>query len=189
MTVRLDSMSFFFFLIVSINCTWFSLSHIKSVCWFWSRAHSPSYCYLLWVFEKEMATHSSILAWGIPWMEEPGGLPSTGSHRVGRSWACTHTANTHLRNLSCVKGWEDGILWETPGPLQSQPRCSFARCPLAWVMLRTYHSAPLNSSPLYRSLSPGGARNAPTPTHSGPQEKKPWPLVSHPCSTAFLLNT
>ena len=29
--------------------------------------------------EKEMATHSSILAWGIPWMEEPGGLQSTGS--------------------------------------------------------------------------------------------------------------
>ena len=33
--------------------------------------------------EKEMATHSSILAWGIPWMEEPGGLQSTGLQRVG----------------------------------------------------------------------------------------------------------
>ena len=33
--------------------------------------------------EKEMATHSSILAWRIPWMEEPGGLQSTGSQRVG----------------------------------------------------------------------------------------------------------
>ena len=32
--------------------------------------------------EKEMATHSSILAWRIPWTEEPGGLPSTGSQRV-----------------------------------------------------------------------------------------------------------
>ena len=32
--------------------------------------------------EKEMATHSSILAWRIPWMEEPGGLQSTGSQRV-----------------------------------------------------------------------------------------------------------
>ena len=32
--------------------------------------------------EKEMATHSSILAWGIPWTEEPGGLRSTGSQRV-----------------------------------------------------------------------------------------------------------
>ena len=33
--------------------------------------------------EKEMATHSSILAWRIPGMGEPGGLPSLGSHRVG----------------------------------------------------------------------------------------------------------
>ena len=33
--------------------------------------------------EKEMATHSSTLAWKIPWMEEPGGLQSMGSHRVG----------------------------------------------------------------------------------------------------------
>ena len=33
--------------------------------------------------EKEMATHSSILAWRIPWTEEPGGLQSAGSQRVG----------------------------------------------------------------------------------------------------------
>ena len=33
--------------------------------------------------EKELATHSSILAWRIPWMEEPGGLQSMGSQRVG----------------------------------------------------------------------------------------------------------
>ena len=32
--------------------------------------------------EKEMATHSSILAWRIPWTEEPGGLQSVGSQRV-----------------------------------------------------------------------------------------------------------
>ena len=34
--------------------------------------------------EKKMATHSSVLAWRIPGMGEPGGLPSMGSHRVGR---------------------------------------------------------------------------------------------------------
>ena len=34
---------------------------------------------------KEMATHSSILAWRIPWIEEPGGLQSTGSQRVGHN--------------------------------------------------------------------------------------------------------
>ena len=36
--------------------------------------------------EKEMVTHSRILAWRIPWTEEPGGLQSTGSQRVRRGW-------------------------------------------------------------------------------------------------------
>ena len=34
--------------------------------------------------EEEMTTHSSVLAWRIPWTEEPGGLQSTGSPRVGQ---------------------------------------------------------------------------------------------------------
>ena len=37
--------------------------------------------------EEEMATHSSILAWGNPWTEEPGGLQSTGLQRVGHDLA------------------------------------------------------------------------------------------------------
>ena len=37
--------------------------------------------------EKEMATHSSVLAWIIPGTGEPGGLPSVGSHRVGHDWS------------------------------------------------------------------------------------------------------
>ena len=37
--------------------------------------------------EKEMATHSSILAWRIPWTEEPGRLQPMGSQRVGHNWA------------------------------------------------------------------------------------------------------
>ena len=37
--------------------------------------------------EKEMATHSSVLAWRIPGMGKPGGLPSMGSHRVGHDWS------------------------------------------------------------------------------------------------------
>ena len=36
--------------------------------------------------EKKIATHSSILAWKIPWMEEPGRLQSMGSQRVGHDW-------------------------------------------------------------------------------------------------------
>ena len=37
--------------------------------------------------EKEMATHSNILAWRIPGMRHPGGLPSMGSHRVRHDWS------------------------------------------------------------------------------------------------------
>ena len=37
--------------------------------------------------EKEMATHSSILAWRIPWTKKLGGLQSTGSQRIGHDWA------------------------------------------------------------------------------------------------------
>ena len=37
--------------------------------------------------EKEMATHSGILAWRIPWTEEPGGLQSMGSQKVGYDWS------------------------------------------------------------------------------------------------------
>ena len=48
------------------------------------------------LLEKEMATHSSILAWKIPWMEEPSGPQFTGSQRVGqdKAHACMHT-HTH----------------------------------------------------------------------------------------------
>ena len=45
-------------------------TQVRSLCW-----KDP--------LEKEMAVHSSILAWKIPWTEEPGGLQSIGSQRVG----------------------------------------------------------------------------------------------------------
>ena len=43
---------------------------------------SKIYKQLVQLMEQEMATHSSVLAWRIPGTEEPGGLPSMGSHRV-----------------------------------------------------------------------------------------------------------
>ena len=52
--------------------------------------------------EKEMVTYSSIIAWGIPWTEEPGGLQSMGSQRVIHDWVTehAHTAALHVK----VKG-------------------------------------------------------------------------------------
>ena len=48
--------------------------------------------------EKEMATHFSVLAWRIPGMGEPCGLPSTGSHRVGHDWSDLAAAVTLNRD-------------------------------------------------------------------------------------------
>ena len=56
--------------------------------------------------EKEMATHSSVLAWRITGMGEPGGLPSMGSHRVGHDWS----------DLAAAAAWDleqnwNSLLW------------------------------------------------------------------------------
>ena len=57
--------------------------------------------------EKEMATHSSTLAWRIPWREEPGGLQSMGLQRVGHNWA----ANTQWQNINMQINIK---LWSSP---------------------------------------------------------------------------
>ena len=49
----------------------------------WTRLSDFTFAFHFYALEKEMATHSSVLAWRIPGMEEPGGLPSVGLHRVG----------------------------------------------------------------------------------------------------------
>ena len=48
----------------------------------WTRLSDFPFTFHFHALEKEMATHSSVLAWRIPGMAEPGGLPSMGSHRV-----------------------------------------------------------------------------------------------------------
>ena len=55
-------------------------------------------------FEKEMATQSSILAWRIPGIEKPGGLPSMGSHRVGHN--CNDLAAAAAEREEREKGLE-----------------------------------------------------------------------------------
>ena len=68
---------------------WISLPMQKlQELWFWS---------LGWLdtLAKETATHSGILAWRIPWTEEPGGLQSTGSQRVAHDWETNSTLVPH----------------------------------------------------------------------------------------------
>ena len=49
--------------------------------------------------EEEMTTHSSILAWEIPWTEEPGGLQSMGSQRVKHNWVNEHICKGSLPDI------------------------------------------------------------------------------------------
>ena len=51
--------------------------------------------------EKEMATHSSVLAWRIPGRGEPGGLLSMGSHRVGHDWSDLAAAAACIQYMLC----------------------------------------------------------------------------------------
>ena len=46
--------------------------------------------------EKQMAAHSGNLAWRIPWTEEPGGLQSMGSQRVGHDWVAEHARSVYI---------------------------------------------------------------------------------------------
>ena len=76
--------------------------------------------------EKEMATHSSVLAWSIPGTREPGELPSVGSHRVGHNWSDLAAAllynrlrlsdkEPHLPSMKCRRPefdpWDRKIPW------------------------------------------------------------------------------
>ena len=65
--------------------TWWAAVHgvAKSQTWL----NNFTFTFHSHALEKEMATHSSVLAWRIPGMREPGGLPSMGLHRVGHYWS------------------------------------------------------------------------------------------------------
>ena len=52
----------------------------------WARLNDFTFTFHFHALEKEIATHSSVLAWRIPGTGEPGGLPSMGSHRVRHDW-------------------------------------------------------------------------------------------------------
>ena len=68
-----------------------------------------------------MATHSSILAWKIPWTEEPGRLQSMGSLRIGHDWATFtfhfHELEKEMATYSSVLAWRIPGMGETGGLL------------------------------------------------------------------------
>ena len=96
--------------------------------------------------EKEMAIHSSILAWRIPWTEEPGGLESMGPQRVRNDWAkhfhfhfCKfrriNTTELEEEMANCFSILFCEIPWtEEPGGLQSMVSQSWT-----WLSTHTYN--------------------------------------------------
>ena len=70
--------------------------------------------------EKEVATHSSVLAWRIPGIREPSGLPSMGSHRVGHDWRDLAAAAGSLRRETTVYWCKYAIVFNEKGFLSSR---------------------------------------------------------------------
>ena len=107
--------------------------------------------------EKEMATHSSILAWRTPWTEEPGRLQSTGSQRVGHDWATSFMVIglaflSLVNHLTCTHSWSNSRPFLTVCTSLSQDGFqpeSF------WEVDRTYYglASPFSSWPLPHSPS------------------------------------
>ena len=95
---------------------------------------------MLRYWEKAMAPHSSTLAWKTPWTEEPGGLQSMGSLRVGHNWATSLSrigeGNGNPLQCSCLENARDGGAWwaVVSGVTQSRTRLK----QLSSSMLRCY---------------------------------------------------
>ena len=69
----------------------------------WTQLSDCTFTFYFHALEKEMATHSSVLAWRIPGTGEPGGLPSMGSHRVGHDGSDLAAARmTNLIIFICI---------------------------------------------------------------------------------------
>ena len=108
-----------------------------------ARTPCPSSIYI--ILEKGMATHSSVLAWRIPWTEEPGELQSMGSERVLYNWATNTHTYTHIRiyiyiqiyvyvyTHSSILVWEMPQIESEPGGLQSSGSQRF-RHNLAYIV-------------------------------------------------------
>ena len=122
-----------------------------------------------------MATHSSILAWRIPWTEEPGGLQSTGSKRVGHDQATKQQQQQH----TCI----------SPNSLCFG--CRADMFPLVSALLVQGHgsvstSAPLTVSAAVMELALSFHQYCPYPVCSGcpgwaPGALRPQPLLRLPC--------
>ena len=112
----------------------------------WTQLSDFTFTFHFHALGKEMATHSSVLAWRIPGTGEPGGLPSMGSHSVGHDWSDLAAAapsppiyadwrgRTHLLFLRTGELSSGVQLW-TAGKLQ----CSCQPLALWWPRSRNFY--------------------------------------------------
>ena len=107
--------------------------------------------------EKEMATHSSVLAWRIPGTGEPGGLPSVGSHRVRHDLSDLAAAAQHCSTVFCCCSVTQSCLTlcdpmgcSTPGFPVLHHLPEFALAHVHWVGDAIQPSHPLSSPSLPR---------------------------------------
>ena len=79
-----------------------------------------------------MATHSSILSWEIPWTEEPGGLQSMGSQRIGQDWASLVVQR--LKHLPAMwQTWVQSLGWEDPLEKEMETHSSILAWKIPWT--------------------------------------------------------
>ena len=98
------------------------------------------------LLEEEIATHSSILAWRIPWTEEPGGLQSMGLQRVGHDWANKHACTVSLKFL---RGLCKGA--PTTAPSKAKPEATDGDTG-SWAPRACEQGCPGSQSPVAPSL-------------------------------------
>ena len=88
-------------------------NQIDNILWIIEKARKfQKNVYLCFIAEKEMATHSSVLAWRIPGMGEPGGLPFMGLHRVGHNWSDLVVVVCFIDNAKAFDCVDHNKLWK-----------------------------------------------------------------------------
>ena len=108
-----------------------------------------------------MATHSNVLAWRIPGMVEPGGLPSMGSHRVRHNWndLAVSKFNTYFKNRLAIWNILDKWKWTLcPGKILMGDCGTISLCTAIWEHM-VIHSNKRPNSRLKQILCSGPGRN------------------------------
>ena len=140
--------------------------------------------------EKGMATHCSILAWSIPWTEQPGRLQPMGSQRVRHDWsdlACTHTGNMYiiLTFQACLsseqnhQSIENNFFSQPANDLNVDEReesVQFPHKPHGWGRL-------VGNRHYIQSSSPGKTKTSISPTTK--TRNKQWRSIEATCSTKW----